>query len=131
MKFIAPHMHGYLDYLTVVLFLAAPSALGFGGLPAALAWLLAGVHLALTLVTNFPLGVYRRLAFSIHGWIERIVGPALVVIAFLPDFYQAKPAFVFFAGMGLVIIAVGWLTDYSDAPMREGGKSSGTRLKFR
>ncbi|RNJ49199.1 hypothetical protein [Methylocystis hirsuta] len=115
MKPLTARLHGYLDYLTVLIFLAAPSVLGFGGVAAKLAWLLAGVHLAMTLVTKFPLGVFRRLAFTLHGWVERIVGPALIAVAFLPDIFSVKPAFAFFAGMGLVIIAVGWLTDYVEA----------------
>ena len=56
MKPIRPTMHGYLDYLTVVVFLAAPKLLGLEGLPALLSWTLAAVHLALTLITDFPLG---------------------------------------------------------------------------
>lgn len=115
MTFITARLHGYLDYLTVLIFLAAPSVLGFGGLAATLAWLLAGVHLAMTLATRFPLGVFRRLAFALHGWVERIVGPALIAIAFLPAISDERPAFTFFAGMGLVIVAVGWLTDYAEA----------------
>lgn len=115
MTFIAARLHGYLDYLTVLIFLIAPSVLGFGGIAAQLSWLLAGVHLAMTLVTRFPLGLFQRLAFALHGWIERIVGPALIAIAFLPDIFSVKPAFAFFVGMGLVIIAVGWLTDYAEA----------------
>ena len=113
MKPITPTIHGYLDYLTVVVFLAAPKLLGLDGLPALLSWMLAGVHLALTLVTNFPLGWRPWLPFSIHGWIERIVGPALVLIAFLPNFSSSSSAFGFYLFMGLVIVAVGWLTDYS------------------
>ena len=113
MKPITPTIHGYLDYLTVVVFLAAPKLLGLDGLPALLAWTLAGVHLALTLVTNFPLGWRPWLPFSIHGWIERIVGPALVLIAFLPNFSSSSSAFGFYLFMGVVIVAVGWLTDYS------------------
>ena len=116
MKPISPIVHGYLDYLTVAVFLLAPSLLGFEGLPAMLSWMLAGVHLALTLVTDFPLGWRRWLPFSIHGWIERVVGPTLVLIAFLPGFSGAASAFAFYALMGLAIIAVGWLTDYSRAP---------------
>jgi hypothetical protein len=115
MRFIAARWHGYLDYLTVLIFLVAPSVLGFGGIAAQLSWLLAGVHLAMTLVTRFPLGVFRRLAFSLHGWVERIVGPALIAIAFLPAISAERTAFAFFAGIGLVIIAVGWLTDYAEA----------------
>jgi hypothetical protein len=113
MKPITPTIHGYLDYLTVVVFLAAPKLLGLDGLPALLSWTLAGVHLALTLITNFPLGWRPWLAFWIHGWVERIVGPALVLIAFLPNFYGNSSAFGFYLVMGLVIVAVGWLTDYS------------------
>ncbi len=115
MKFIAARLHGYIDYLTVLIFLAAPTILGFGGVPAQLSWLLAGVHLAMTLATRFPLGLFQRLAFSLHGWVERIVGPALIAIAFLPAISAERPAFAFFAGMGLVIIVVGWLTDYAEA----------------
>ena len=92
MKPITPTIHGYLDYLTVVVFLAAPKLLGLDGLPALLSWTLAGVHLALTLVTDFPLGWRPWLAFWIHGWTERIVGPALVLIAFLPNFSSSSSA---------------------------------------
>jgi hypothetical protein len=113
MKLITPSAHGYLDYLTVVVFLAAPKILGFEGLPALLSWTLAGVHLALTLATDFPLGLRPWLPFWIHGWIERIVGPALVIVAFLPNFSDGRLTSGFYLLMGLVIIAVGWLTDYS------------------
>ncbi|GLI95786.1 hypothetical protein [Methylocystis echinoides] len=113
MKPITPSAHGYLDYVTVAVFLLAPKLLGFDGLPALLSWTLAGVHLALTLVTDFPLGWRPWLPFWIHGWIERIVGPALVLVAFLVKFSEGGSAFGFYLLMGLVIIAVGWLTDYS------------------
>ena len=86
MKPITPITHGYLDYVTVAAFLSAPKLLGFEGLPALLSWTLAGVHLALTIATDFPLGGFRWLPFWIHGWIERIVGPALVLVAFVPNF---------------------------------------------
>lgn len=113
MKLITPRIHGYLDYSTVVLFLLAPTLFGFEGPPALLSWALAGVHLGVTLITDFPLGVYRWLPFPMHGWIERAVGPALVLFAFLPAVSSAGPAFAFYICIGLVIIAVGWLTDYS------------------
>ena len=113
MKPITPTTHGYLDYATVAVFLLAPKLLGLDGLPALLSWTLAGVHLVLTLATDFPLGWLPLLPFWIHGWVERIVGPVLVLIAFLPGFSNAGSAFGFYLLMGIVIIAVGWLTDYS------------------
>lgn len=123
MKPITPNTHGYLDYVTVAVFLLAPKLLGFEGLPALLSWTLAGVHLVLTLVTDFPLGLRPWLPFWIHGWIERIVGPALALIAFLPGISGAGSAFAFYLLMGLVIVAVGWLTDYSGAPSKALGQS--------
>lgn len=121
MKPITPTMHGYLDYLTVVVFLAAPKLLGLEGLPALLSWTLAAVHLALTLITDFPLGWRPWLPFWIHGWVERIVGPALVLIAFLPNFSSSSLAFGFYLFIGLVIVAVGWLTDYSSGAKQAFG----------
>lgn len=112
MKLITPSLHGYLDYLTVIIFLAAPKILGFEGLPALLCWTLAGVHLALTLATDFPLGWRPFVPFWIHGAIEKIVGPSLILVAFLPVF-SSSSAFQFYLFMGLAIVAVGWLTEYS------------------
>jgi hypothetical protein len=81
------------------------------------------VHLALTLATDFPLGWHPWLPFWVHGWIERIVGSTLVPIAFLPVFSNSW-AFGFYVFMGLVIVAVGWLTEYS-AGERQALRPSG------
>jgi hypothetical protein len=48
-----------------------------------------------------------------HSWIERILDPALIVVAFVPNYFGGGSAFGSYLLMGLVIIAVGWLTDYS------------------
>jgi hypothetical protein len=121
MKLITPHVHGYLDCGTVVLFLLAPKLFGFDGLPALVSWGLGGVHLVVTLVTDFPLGWYPLLPFWMHGWIERIVGPVLIVVAFLPRFSDDGPASAFYLLAGLAVTAVGALTDYSGAPPRSPG----------
>jgi hypothetical protein len=110
MKIISPTQHGYLDYVTVVLFLLAPSLLGISGVAATIAYLLAGIHLAMTLVTDFPLGVIKKLPFPVHGLVERVVGPALILLPFIFGF--AGTAVAFYIVMGIVIILVGLLTDY-------------------
>ena len=110
MKILSPTQHGYLDYLTVVIFLLAPSLIGLTGLAETIAYLLAGIHLAMTLVTDFPLGVVKKLPFSIHGWVERVVGPVLVLLPFAFGFEGAGKAF--YIVIGIVIILVGLLTDY-------------------
>ncbi len=110
MKILSPTQHGYLDYLTVVIFLLAPSLIGLTGLAGTIAYLLAGIHLAMTLVTDFPLGVVKKLPFSIHGWVERVVGPVLVLLPFVFGFDGAAKAF--YIVIGIVIILVGLLTEY-------------------
>ena len=110
MKILSLNQHGYLDYLTVVIFLLSPSLIGLTGLAGTIAYLLAAIHLAMTLITDFPLGVIKKLPFSIHGWVERVVGPVLVVLPFVFGFDGA--AKVFYLVIGIVILLVGLLTDY-------------------
>lgn len=110
MKILSPTQHGYLDYLTVVIFLLAPSLIGLSGMAGTIAYLLAGIHLAMTLVTDFPLGVVKKLTFTIHWWVERVVGPVLVLLPFVLGFEGT--ALRFYIVIGIVIILVGLLTDY-------------------
>ena len=112
MNIISSHVHGYLDYVTVVVFLLAPTLIGLTGFPAQLAYALAAIHLVMTLVTDFPLGVVKLIPFTIHGWIERVVGPVLVLVSFIPGFASNTAAQAFYLVMGVVIILVGLLTDY-------------------
>ncbi len=112
MKVITPRAHGYLDFLTVAIFLLAPTLLGLSQLPAMLAYILAVVHLIVTLTSDFPFGAFKLIPFTIHGWIERIVGPSLIALPFIAGFSNEEIARNFYIAIGLVIIVVGFLTDY-------------------
>ncbi|MEC4750657.1 hypothetical protein [Methylomicrobium sp. Wu6] len=107
---INPLIHGYLDYFTVVVFLLAPSLFGLDGAAGILAYALAIIHLIMTLVTDFPLSIAKLVPFRIHGWVERIVGPVLLLTPFLFRFEGAARFFYFL--IGATIIVVGLLTDY-------------------
>ena len=110
MKILSPTLHGYIDYAVVVLFLFAPTLIGLTGIAGTIAYALAGIHLAMTLVTDFPLGVVKLIPFTVHGWVERIVGPVLVMLPFILGF--GPPAQGFYIVVGIAIILVGLLTDY-------------------
>ena len=112
MKILNPRTHGYLDYVTVMLFLVAPTVLGLTGIPAMLAYALAVIHLVMTLVTNFPLGVVKLIPFTIHGWVERVIGPLLIVVPFVLGFSTDLVARNFYVAIGFVIVLVGLVTDY-------------------
>jgi hypothetical protein len=69
MKVISPRIHGYLDFLTVVIFLLAPTLLGLSQLSAILAYGLAVVHLIVTLASDFSF--WGSKANSIyHSWLD-------------------------------------------------------------
>ena len=83
MKPISLTVHGAIDYLAVVIFAVAPAAIGLSGWPAALSYALAGIHLLMTLLTDFPAGVIKVIPIFLHQWVELIVGPVLVILAFV------------------------------------------------
>lgn len=106
MKILTPGLHAYLDYVTVVIFALAPSLLGLTGIPAALSYALAVIHLLLTLVTAAPLNLTGLVPARIHGAIELAVGLALLVAPWLLSDIFAGPARLFFSVMGVVILIV-------------------------
>src|SRR4029077_10868888 len=108
MKPISLTLHGAIDYLAVVIFAAAPAVMGLSGWPAALPYALAGVHLLMTLLTDFPAGVIKVIPIVLHQWVERIVGPVLIILALI-SMSEAARAFV---AMGIIIFAVERLTVY-------------------
>jgi hypothetical protein len=112
MSFLPARTHGYLDYGTVVGFALAPALLGLEGLPKMICYGLAGVHLLLTLVTDFPLGSATLIPFKIHGLIELIVSIVLVVLPWVLGFAATPAARNFFIAAGVIIFLVWRLTNY-------------------
>jgi len=112
MKVISPRIHGYFDFLTVFIFLLAPALLGLDQLSAILAYGLAVVHLLVTLASDFPFGVVKLIPFTVHGWVERMVGPLLIATPFILNFSDEEAARNFYIAMGIIIIVVGMLTNY-------------------
>ena len=103
-------MHRFLDFITIVVFAAAPTVLGMTGAPAIISWVLAAVHLTLTLLTRFsaePGGIFP---LALHGWIELAVGVVLIALPFVPGW--SDPERTFYIGIGVVILIVRLLSRY-------------------
>jgi hypothetical protein len=111
MKIISPKVHGIIDYLVVVFLLASPLIFGFTGRVALFTYALAGVHLVLTLLTNYSAGVVKIIPLPVHGLIEFIVGLLLIIMAycFLTHHPDARHFYMVF---GAAILVVFLLTDY-------------------
>jgi hypothetical protein len=112
MRFIDARVHGLLDLAFVVIFLLAPLVYGLGGSPAAISWILAVIHLALTLLTRFPMGIRKVIPFVAHGIIELLVGVFLVTLPTIAGYGPGSPARRFYTVIGAVILVIWVLTDY-------------------
>ena len=112
-KPVSARLHGVLDYATVAAFLNAPMVFGFHGVPAAIVYWLAGIHLLMTGCTNFLLGVFRWIPFRIHGVIELLAGIFILAAPWVFGFGQDQTARNFFLAIGIVVLVVVALTDYS------------------
>ncbi|MEZ4749568.1 MAG: hypothetical protein R3B54_02760 [Bdellovibrionota bacterium] len=112
-KFINASLHGVIDYLVVAAFAAAPSTLGFGGIIANLCYALAGIHLTLTLLTDFPFGAIKTIPFKTHGYIELAVGPVLAAIPWAFSFSGHPTALTFFSAFGGAVFLTWLFTNYN------------------
>jgi len=81
MKKLSPRVHGILDYFTVLFLLASPFFFDMQTNGAVFTYVLAIVHLILTLLTDFPLGAFKIIPLKLHGLIEIVVSIALIVVA--------------------------------------------------
>ena len=115
MNLLTPRIHGFLDYVTVVFFLLAPTLFNLAGGLAALAYVLAVVHLTMTVLTDFPLGMVEVIPFGVHGIVELVVSITLVAMPWiLSDLF--RDARGLYTAIGVVIFLVWLLTDYNATP---------------
>lgn len=113
MRVIAARLHRIRDFVTVVGFALAPSVLRLAGLGATLAYVLAVVHLVLTLLTHFPDSPARPVSFLLHGAIEGVVGIALLLLPWLVGWSGTTRTF--YVAAGVVILGVWVLSAYRTA----------------
>jgi hypothetical protein len=117
-------VHGILDYAFVAVFLNAPMVFGFTGQSASALYWLAGIHLLMTGITDFPYGMFKVIPFRIHGAIDALAGLFLIVAPWVLGFSADAAARSFFLGLGVLTFVVIALTDYTPqvaAPPREPG----------
>jgi hypothetical protein len=115
MKIISPRFHGVLDYVVVLAFLCGPSLFNFSGTAATLSYVLAIVHLLVTVLTAFPLGLIKMIPFKVHGVIETLAAIGILAFPWILGFSAEPAARSFYVGAGIVILLVVALTDYKAA----------------
>jgi hypothetical protein len=111
MKPLTNKLHAAIDYTTVIVFFAAPIALGLTGWAQLLSYSLASVHLLMTVATNMPYSLIKLVPMRVHSAVELLVGPALIFAAFAVPNFSLQAQF-FFATMGAAICLVWFLSEY-------------------
>lgn len=115
MRILNPRIHGYLDYLVVLLFLVAPSLFGFSLTAARLSYAVAGIQLVISLMTAYPLGAIKLIPFTIHGAYEFIAAILLIAAPWIFGFSIDLSARYFYIASGVVLFAVWATTNYRAA----------------
>ncbi|MEP6737064.1 MAG: hypothetical protein ABJA70_16190, partial [Chryseolinea sp.] len=105
---LSSKIHGIIDYVVVVFLLASPSVFPLGEFTSIFTYVLGGIHLALTIGTDFEAGIFKLIAFRIHGVIELIVAVALVALAFYFGSIDGDVARNYYLGFGIAVF-VTWL----------------------
>jgi hypothetical protein len=111
-KVVGIHFHGYLDFLIVAAFFAAPTLGHLSGLAASISYGLAITQLALALVTDFPLGVYKLVPTTLHSALELVVAVTLIGLPWILGDAADGAASNFYIGAGGGLLVVWLLTDY-------------------
>jgi len=109
---IGARLHGWLDDVVVLIYLAGAFALGLGGAALAIAIGGATVHFLLTRFTDYPQGTFKLIPFRVHAFIE--LGEGLAVLAASLTVAGDRPLAqrLFLGAMGVSQLDAFALSDY-------------------
>ena len=111
---IKPKAHGVLDYGSVALTLAAPALLKLPPAAKTISWAFAGTYLAVSALTDMPLGLSKKIPFPTHGKIELMSAPALLALPYLTGATADPKARNYFLMLFGTVLAAYNLTDWQD-----------------
>lgn len=109
---IGARLHGWLDDMVVLVYLAGAFAFGLGGAALAIAIGGAIVHFTLTRLTDYPQGTFKLIPFRVHAFIE--LGEGMVVLAATLVVAGERPLAqrLFLGAMGFSQLSAFALSDY-------------------
>lgn len=107
MNLLTRAQHSFLDVLVVIVFALAPATLGMTGAAATLSYILAAVHLGMSLLTaDLPGAPLRVIPLPLHGLIEAAVGVILGVVAWLAFDGTEQTFYLVIAAVILLVFAI-------------------------
>ena len=111
-KPVSPRLHRTLDFVSVLLLLAAGPIVGFEGKPASITSTLAGAVLVYSVFTWYV----KMIKLRMHLVIDAAAGMAMIIAPFWIGFRDDDRACYFFITFGVVLILVALLTEPESSP---------------
>ena len=112
MKILSSKAHGILDYLFAAFLLLSPVIFHMEGNMCKVTYALGAVHLLLTVLTAFEVGIIKVIPFRIHGLIELFVSAGLAGLAYYAYYRGNIFGFQYFIALAFTVIIVFILTDF-------------------
>jgi hypothetical protein len=111
---IGRRLHGWLDDLVSLTYVAGALLLGLSGLARWVAFAGAAVHFLLTRLTDYPQGTWKLIPFRTHAFIELTEGALVLAAAIFLLGDVALPGRAFVGLMGASQFVAFGFSDYGD-----------------
>lgn len=109
-RFVPLRLHAAADYLVPLTFIGAPLLFQFPMHARWVAFTVAGTHLTMTMLTNYPGGLIKLIPFRIHLLLELLLGPCLIAMPWLLHFSSHPLAMGLFTGWGVISFSTYFVT---------------------
>ena len=117
-KILPAWFHGIADYAVGGLLIVVALAVGGSSLAVATGVVVGAVVLAVSMLTNYPLGVTKVLPFTVHSAGDYLAAALLVIAPFALSFNDSDGGLsALYLAAGVAVLAVSLITNYqySDA----------------
>jgi hypothetical protein len=108
-------VHGFLEYVVGVLFIASPFLFGFSSAsaPTAAAIVVGLLLLAFTATSALPTGLVRSVTLGVHVTVDFVLAVLLVALPFLLGFTDESAATALFIVVGVIHLLMTIATRFS------------------
>ena len=112
-------LHAVADYAVGATLIVVAMAVGGSDGAVATGIVVGAVVLAVSMLTKYPLGVWKVLPFTIHSAGDYLAAALLVGAPFVLNFWDGdKGLGVFYLVAGVAVLAVSLITNYQYSPKR-------------
>ena len=112
-------LHAIADYAVGATLIVVALAVGGDDKAVATGVVVGAVVLAVSMLTRYPLGVWKVLPFTIHSAGDYLAAALLIGAPFALDFYDGDTGLsIFYLVAGVAVLAVSLITNYQYSPKR-------------